>query len=186
MRPSKTARYALHAALEMALAEDAPVTVASVAERLGLPQTALAKVFQQLVRTGLALGTRGIGGGYRLAKPARQVSVLDVLQAFEPPHAAGRCLLVEAGSGPCPRLPGCGLRQLFDEAEELLRCTFASVTLATLARRTSASRRAGDTRCHRRRRAGGTRSALAPGHLDPIREPGAARGRARSSLPGPW
>jgi Rrf2 family protein len=138
VRPSKTSRYALHAALEMALAGDEPVTVASVAGKLGLPQTALAKVFQQLVRSGLALGTRGLGGGYRLARPARRISVLDVLQAFEPPqHPVGRCLLAERGDGSCPRAGGCGLRQLFDEAEELLRCTFASVTLATLARRSA-------------------------------------------------
>lgn len=136
MRPSKTARYALHAALEMALHADEPVTVADVSERLGLPRAALAKVFQQLVRGGLALGSRGIGGGYRLARPARQISVLDVLQAFEPPHPAGRCLLVERGDGACPRTAACGLRQLFAEADELLRCTFASVTLATLAKRT--------------------------------------------------
>jgi Rrf2 family protein len=123
----------------MALAGDDPVTVVSVAARLGLPQTALAKVFQQLVRTGLAVGTRGVGGGYRLAKPARQISVLDVLSAFEPPQPSGRCLLAERGDGDCPRVGSCGLRQLFDEADELLRCTFASVTLSTLARRTGGS-----------------------------------------------
>ena len=136
MRTSKTARYALHAALEMALAGDKPVTVAGVAGQLGLPQTALAKVFQQLVRSGLAVGTRGIGGGYRLARPAREVSVLDVLQAFEPPHPPGRCLLLDHGDGACRRTGSCGLQQLFDEPEELVRCTFASVTLSTLARRT--------------------------------------------------
>ena len=84
----------------------------------------------------LAVGTRDIGGGYRLARPAREVSVLDVLQAFEPPSPPGRCLLVERGDGACPRAGSCGLQQLFDQAEELVRCTFASVTLATLARRT--------------------------------------------------
>jgi Rrf2 family protein len=139
VRISKTARYALHAALEMAVAGDKPVTVAGVAGQLRLPPTALAKVFQQLVRSGLAVGTRGIGGGYRLARLARQVSVLDVLQAFEPPHPPGRCLLAERGNGACPRAGHCGLQQLFDEAEELVRCTFASVTLATLARRTRGS-----------------------------------------------
>lgn len=137
MRASKTARYALHAALEMALAGDEPVTVAGVAGALGLPQTALAKVFQQLVRSGLAVGTRGVGGGYRLARPSRNVSVLDVLSAFEPPQPPGRCLLIERGNGACPRTGSCGLQQLFDEADELVRCTFASVTLATLARRTA-------------------------------------------------
>ena len=92
----------IHTLPEMALAGDKPVTVAGVAGQLGLPQTALAKVFQQLVRSGLAVGTRGIGGGYRLARPARQVSVLDVLQAFEPPHPPGRCLLLDHGDGQRP------------------------------------------------------------------------------------
>ncbi len=138
MTIGKSARYALHALLEMALAGEAPVTVAGVADRYGLPRTALAKVFQQLVRAGLALGTRGVGGGYRLARPASQVSVLDVTSAFERPRPAGLCLIAERPGAGCERLPTCGLRQLFDEADELVRCTFASVSLATLARRTAA------------------------------------------------
>lgn len=137
MTIGKSARYALHALLEMALAGAEPVTVAGVADRFGLPRTALAKVFQQLVRAGLAVGTRGVGGGYRLARPASQVSVLDVTAAFERPHTPGLCLVTERPESGCERLPTCGLRQLFDEADELVRCTFASVSLATLARRTA-------------------------------------------------
>ncbi len=75
----------------MSLAGDEPVTVAGVADRYGMPRTALAKVFQQLVRAGLALGTRGVGGGYRLARPAPQVSVLDVISAFERPRPGPVC-----------------------------------------------------------------------------------------------
>jgi Rrf2 family protein len=97
-------------------------------------------VFQQLVRARLALGTRGVGGGYRLARPASQVSVLDVIAIFERPHPPGHCLVAERPSLSCERLPSCGLRQLFDEADELLRCTFASVSLSTLARRTAGPR----------------------------------------------
>jgi len=138
--PGRSARYALHAMLEMALAPDEAVTVASVAGRFGIPQTALAKVFQQLVRAGLARGTRGVGGGYRPARRANDISVLDVLSVFEPPQASGRCLVALRVDGACPRQAGCGLLQLFEEADELLRCTFASVSLATLARRTRAAR----------------------------------------------
>ncbi len=143
MTISKSARYALHAALEMALAGDEPVTAARVARRRGIPEAALAKVLQQLVRAGIALGTRGAAGGYRLARRASAVSVLDVIAAFEPPHAAGRCLGPQTPDGACA-LPDCALRALFDEADELLRCTYASVSLATLARRSrpaEASRR---------------------------------------------
>ena len=70
----------LYAAAEMALAGDAPTTVSAVAQRYGIPEGALAKAFQQLVRAGLAAGTRGIGGGYRLTRPASKVTVLDVIR----------------------------------------------------------------------------------------------------------
>lgn len=134
MMVSKTARYALHASLEMALAGEQPVTVAQVANRYGVPRTALAKVFQQLVRVGLAKGTRGVGGGYRLARPASTISVLDVIASFEPTRGSRRCLVSDDPGGACPQ-PGCGLRNLFDEADDLLRSTFASVSLTTLMRK---------------------------------------------------
>lgn len=135
MKIGKSARYALYAMQEMAIAGDAAVTVASVARRYGIPQTALAKVVQQLVRAGLALGTRGVGGGCRLARRASEVSVLDVIAAFEPLSPVRGCLLSDRGDAGCPAPESCALRQLFAEADEVLRCTFASVSLATLARR---------------------------------------------------
>jgi Rrf2 family protein len=131
---SKSTRYALYGALEMALAGDRLVTVGDVATRYAIPQGALAKVFQQLVRAGIAAGTRGVGGGYRLARPATEITVLDVLGVFEPPRRAGDCLLADAHTDACMEFPSCRLRRLFDEVDELVRCTFASVTLDTLAR----------------------------------------------------
>ena len=135
MTISKSARYALYAAAEMAVAGDAPVTVAGVAARYGVPEGALAKVFQQLVRAGLALGTRGIGGGYRLARPASKITVLDVMQVFERARPPGACLLHDRPGEACPRTSTCRLHWLFEEVDELVRCTYASVTLETLARK---------------------------------------------------
>ena len=137
MNLNKSARYALYAALEMAQAERAqtPVTVAGVAARYGVSRTALAKVFQQLVRAGLASGARGVGGGYRLARPASRLSMLEVVAAFEAPRAAGHCLLADHPGAACPQPDACALRQVFDEVDELVRCTYASISLATLARR---------------------------------------------------
>lgn len=135
MTLNKSTRYALYAALEMALAGDQPVTVAGVAAQHRIPAAALAKVFQQLVRSGLAIGTRGIGGGYRLAKPRTTITVLDVISAFEFSRPEGQCLLAERGEARCPKPVACGLRLLFDEVDQSVRSTFASVTLDTLARR---------------------------------------------------
>ena len=135
MTLSKFTRYALYAALEMALAGDEPVTVARVAEPHGIPPAALAKVFQQLVRAGIAIGTRGVGGGYRLARPRTAITVLDIVSVFEPPRPPGECLLTARADKGCLGPEACGLRQLFDEIDDQMRYTTASVTLDTLARR---------------------------------------------------
>ena len=140
MTLSKFTRYALYAALEMAIAGDDPVTVARVAEPHGIPPAALAKVFQQLVRAGIAIGTRGVGGGYRLARPRTEITVLDVVSVFEPTRSPGECLLTARADKACPGPEMCGLRQLFDEIDDQMRYTMASVTLDTLARRTETSK----------------------------------------------
>jgi Rrf2 family protein len=134
MNLNKSTRYALYAAMEMALAGEEPVTVTQVAERNGIPEGGLAKVFQQMVRSGIAIGTRGIGGGYRLAQPASKITVQDVIQVMETPRPEGQCLLAERYTKTCDDLPDCRLRRLFDEVDELVRCTFESVSLETLAR----------------------------------------------------
>jgi Rrf2 family protein len=134
MTLSKFSRYALCAALEMARAEDRPVTVAQVARPLRIPPAALAKVFQQLVRAGLALGTRGVGGGYRLARPRTEITVLDVVSVFEALRTPGRDFLHTRAVQPhTPETAA--LRHLFDEVDEGIRTTLASVTLDTLIRR---------------------------------------------------
>lgn len=134
MTITKSTRYALYAAAEMARAGDRPTTVAGVAKQYGIPAGALAKVFQQLVRAGLATGTRGIGGGYRLARPAAAITVLDVMHVFERRRPPGGCLLHDQPT-PCAQAPHCGLHWLFNEVDELARSTYQSVTLETLVRR---------------------------------------------------
>jgi len=134
VRPSKSGRDALCAALAMARAGGGLVSVAQVARDHGIPETTLAKVFQQLVRAGLAQGTRGVGGGYRLARPASAVTVLDVIAAFQPPESIGGGHDCQGGAEEDR------LRALFGEVDEMVRATFESVTLATLVR--SPSRKA--------------------------------------------
>lgn len=132
MRYSKSTRYALYAAMEMAAAAR-PVTVGEVAGRYGIPETALAKVMQALVRGGIARGVRGVGGGYVLAKPASEVTTFDVIRVFDPPRPEGHCLLSDQETE-CADSLDCRLRKLFDEVDEVVRCTFASVSLETLVR----------------------------------------------------
>jgi len=135
MNVTKSTRYALYAAAEMAVAGDAPTTVSAVAARYRIPEGALAKVFQQMVRAGLATGTRGIGGGYRLARPASKITVLDVMHVFERRRAVGGCALHSRPGEVCPAASVCGVQWLFNEVDELVQSTYESVTLKTLVRR---------------------------------------------------
>ena len=130
----KSTRYALHAALELALAGARPTTVKQVATRYAVPENVVAKVLQQLVHSGVATGVRGVGGGYRLAQPAENISVQSLIDIFEPAASRDGCMLREPPSRGLPGGMGrtCRLSGLFVEVEETVRSTFASVSLATL------------------------------------------------------
>ena len=96
-----------------------------------ISETALAKVLQQLVRAGASIGSRGVGGGYRLARSPHELTVLDIIEAFEPPREPQQCLLDDE-PGECHDHTNCRLRRLFDEVDEMARATFASTSLSTL------------------------------------------------------
>jgi len=126
---NKSTRYALHA-------DGRPVTTAQIAARYEIPENVVAKVLQQLVRSGVARGSRGVGGGYRLVASPTTITVQDLIDLFEPTPPPDTCMLREMPGADCPgdRQPSCRLKQLFQEVDETVRATFASVTLATLAR----------------------------------------------------
>jgi Rrf2 family protein len=138
LRYSKSTRYALYAATEMALSES-PVTVIQISRRYRIPEGALAKVMQNLVRAGIARGVRGIGGGYVLTRPAAAITVLEIITVFDPPRKQGHCLLADDSDEVCQDTPDCRLRRLFDEVDEMARCTFESVSLETLVRDSQAT-----------------------------------------------
>lgn len=135
VRLAKRTRYALYATMEMARDASRLVTVSEVASKYNIPETALAKVFQQLARSGLAVGLRGVGGGYRLARDASAVTVLEVMALYDPPRAVDvPCHLVAPARPSCTSPENCRLQRLFNEVDALARSTFGSVSLETLVR----------------------------------------------------
>lgn len=136
MTVAKSTWYALCAAVEMARAgEGEMVTAVQVAERYRIPPSVLAKVFQRLVHAGIAVGTRGTHGGYRLAGRAKDVTMLDVIQAFEPGEATAARLVADTSDLPIDHEAWSPLREVFHEVDELVLGTFASISLQTLVRR---------------------------------------------------
>ncbi len=83
---SVKAKYGLAAMVELAsLASDTPVQSKILAESQAIPVNYLEQVLLELKRGGLVLSFRGSQGGYRLARPAQDIVVYDVLMCLEGP-----------------------------------------------------------------------------------------------------
>jgi Rrf2 family protein len=87
MRPSAKAEYACLAMLELARrGRDAPpARLRDLAGPTGIPEAYLVQILLQLKASGLVHSTRGASGGYRLARPAADITVADVLAVLEGP-----------------------------------------------------------------------------------------------------
>ncbi len=84
MKLSTKGRYAMVALADIALrGEDALVPLAELSKRQDLSLAYLEQLFARLRRAGLVVSVRGPGGGYRLARPATEIRVADVLAAVD-------------------------------------------------------------------------------------------------------
>lgn len=84
MRVSSKGRYAVVALLDVAEnSASRPASLADVAARQKISLSYLEQLFAHLRRAGLVAASRGPGGGYRLQRPAAEITVLDVFQAVE-------------------------------------------------------------------------------------------------------
>ena len=68
------------------------IFVSEIAEEYKIPRSFLAKILQKLVKAKLVRSYRGVKGGFSLAKPSKDISVLDVLEALEGKLALNLCL----------------------------------------------------------------------------------------------
>lgn len=76
-------RYAVVGMAELARSGSGPVPISTVAQRRGIPVQFLEQLFSTLRRDGLLVSQRGVGGGFRLARPAEEITVLEVVQALD-------------------------------------------------------------------------------------------------------
>ena len=104
---STRGRYALRILIDLAenQGEDRYLPLKEVAERQDISEKYLESIVKDLVKARLIEGLRGKGGGYRLARPADEINVLEVLRSTEGPLIPVACL--EEGSRPCRRAEAC-------------------------------------------------------------------------------
>jgi Rrf2 family iron-sulfur cluster assembly transcriptional regulator len=103
---SQTCEYALRAATYIARhGEDDPVLAKEIAENTRVPLKYLQKVLRDLVRGGVLVSARGIGGGFRLSRPPAKVRLAEVLAPFDDAGHRLSCPFGNpacGGSNPCP------------------------------------------------------------------------------------
>ncbi len=102
MSLSARSQYAVLAMLQLAQEHAAgePVQVRRIAERHGIPATFLVQILHELRRAGLVASTRGAAGGYRLSKPPGEITLADVVDAFESTEEPAECAAAESPWGP--------------------------------------------------------------------------------------
>ena len=84
MKLSTRARYGLKALIDLGLhCETEAVSIQSIASRQNISDSYLEQLMAKLKKAGLVDSTRGAGGGYRLGRPAAEISVGDVLRVLE-------------------------------------------------------------------------------------------------------
>ena len=91
--------------------------------------TFLAKIFQQFNRTGIVKSSRGSGGGFSLGRPARDITLLEIIEAVEGPIAVNQCIL---GKGVCSRDVTCPVHPVWKEVQQQMTGMLGSVTLERL------------------------------------------------------
>jgi Rrf2 family protein len=138
MRMNQGVEWAAHcAALLAALPQDVTVPAATLAAFHDLPAPYLAKALQQLAAAGVVSAVQGRRGGYRLARPAEQITLLDIVDAVDGDTAAFRCTEIRrcGPSAVAPRLytPRCGIAAAMWQAEQAYRDSLAQVTIAAIA-----------------------------------------------------
>ena len=129
MKLTRASSYALHALAHMAAqAPGQPLASHHIAEARGIPERFLLKVLKPLVSAGVLRSVKGPNGGYRLARPATQVTVLEVIEAAEGPI---RGLAPSTGAESAAKLDA-RLEEVCNEVAGLVRDRLGKVKLSDL------------------------------------------------------
>ena len=116
MQFSVSIEYAIHGMIYLARAAgEKAVLLADIASAIKVPKEYMRKIFQMLTRARLVAGRRGAGGGYRLALPADELTLRQVVEAVEGSLPLYGCLHMRRQ---CELALSCPVQKAFDAARQ--------------------------------------------------------------------
>jgi len=121
--------YAIRAVVTLAREDGSDVVPArTIAKRMEIPVRFLPQVLGDLSRAGIVEARLGRAGGYRLAKAAASISVLDVIEAAEGDARRQTCVLTGRACGESS--PPCDVHAVFSEAQVAILARLSETTVA--------------------------------------------------------
>lgn len=130
MRISAKEDYAVRAALELALADGAPLKREQISAAQDIPIAFLQNILTELRHAEIVEAQRGRDGGFRLARPAVEITVADVVRAVSGPLATIRGIRPQSIEYPATAEP---LKEVWVAVRANVRAVLENVTLAELA-----------------------------------------------------
>jgi Rrf2 family protein len=120
--------YAIRAVLTLARADaDEVVPARRIAKEMDIPVRFLPQVLGDLNRAGIVEARLGRAGGYRLSKPAADISLLDIIEAAEGDARRQTCVL---SGKPCGGAEPCDVHEMFFDAQEAILRRLDGVSVA--------------------------------------------------------
>ncbi len=134
MKVSTRVHYGLRAMTELARSfrEDKLLSIAEIARNEGLPLAYLEQLVGELRRAGLVEGTRGVRGGYRLARAPEAITVGEIYRVLEGEVAPVDCTAEDYLPGSCAREPLCLSRGIWARVQAAILSVLDSETLDDL------------------------------------------------------
>ena len=130
MELTRKGEYAIRGIVYLAAQpQDQVCLLSDIAAAVDVPQTFLAKIFQQFSKIGLVRSFRGTGGGFLLGRAPEKVTLLEVVEAIEGPIAPNRCV---AGDDTCARNSSCTVHPVWSRVQSEVREILSRVTLKDL------------------------------------------------------
>ena len=129
LRVTKLTDYATVVLTVLASDPQAVLSASELAERAGLEAPTVAKVLKPLAQAGLVDGFRGANGGYRLARDAAAISLVEIVEAMEGPLGMTEC---SVHTGQCGIEDSCGVRANWRRINDVVSDALRDVTLAQL------------------------------------------------------
>ena len=130
---SQKARYALHALIVLANhGGGEPMMIADIAEQAGVPRKFLEQILLGLKKRGIVQSMRGRAGGYRLGRPAKEITFADIIRETDGPLALSPCVSVTAyhRCPDCRDEATCAIRKVLLAARDATADILESRTLA--------------------------------------------------------